>query len=388
MSRDLQQLVAAKETPRLIQVYDTALEILVNSFRAPYSLEIEDVRDLIVNKHPGVVRDAILSGQRGVMTWMHDKGLFLAKQADMALLYMVIRQHNAAPDIFMEVSSLFNRFAPSDPQDEAYVKCKFSLGPKFDPDLSGNVRGLLRKCWAEDDEWMVVRIAEYYYGMNCDTSVPASPQDVVDLINMAIEMLPRAPRTTAEMAPRFAVYLASLGRLPEHYRAVDAAIQRLNVAARSKAGRLSTSANVHKNAPDTTWPQLLALACASVLPLPADRVKKIGVLRQQLYVCHEVEDVIPPHHVRAIQTAYQGDPDVAEYTKLCLERGDAVLPIEIDVLRWLCGWQRGQDISSTSQVHAYLVNLERRCRAQGLVAQFMSALRENGLESVERIFIS
>lgn len=388
MSRDLQQLVAAKETSRMIQVYDTALDIFVNSFRAPPSLDIEELRDLILKTHPKAARDAIMSGQHGVMTWLHDKKLFLQKQSDMAVLYEVIRLHNATPNIFMEISALFNQFVPENPHEETYVKCKFSLGPKFDPDFRGNVRELLRKCWAADDDWMVVRIAEYHYGMNADSFVPAMPQDVVDMINMAAEMLPRAPRTTAEMAPRFSVYLASLASLPEYYKIVDSAIVRLNKVASEQTSRLSTKAALRQNKADTTWPVLLLHALRTRPELPSGRANKIGVLRQQLYVCHEIDGIVPKEHVRAVQSAYQDDPCVQEYIALCLDPKDAVAPIEFDVMRWLCGWQRGQDISSVSQVHAYLANLERRCRAQNAVDRFMSVLRECELESIERIFIS
>jgi hypothetical protein len=388
MSRDLQQLVSAQDATRLLAVYDTALDVFVNSFRAPPSSEIEELRVLILKKHPNVARDAILSGQHGVMTWLHDRKLFLTQQSDMSVLYEVIRVHNAAANIFMEASSLFNQFVPDDPHEEAYVKCKFSLGPKFDPDFRGSARDLLRKCWAADDDWMVVRLAEYHYGMNADSFVPALPQDVVDLIDTAAEMLPRAPRTTAAMAPRFSVYLASLVRLPGYYKMVDDAVARLNDAARKQDARLPTKAGVHQKDADTTWPQLLAHALSVRLELPRERANKIGVLRQRLYVCHEVEGVVPEEHVRAVRRLYEDDPDVQEYTALCLAREDAVAPIEFDAMRWLCGWQRGQDVSSTSQVHAYLANLERRCRAHGAVERFMTVLRECGLESVERIFIS
>ncbi len=388
MSRDLRQLVATGETARLLEVYDTALDVFVNSFGAPPSSEIEEMRDLILRKHPKVARDAIMSGQHGVMTWLHGKNLFLTQQRDMVVLYEVIRAHNATQNIFMEVSSLFNQFVPDDPHEEAYVKCKFSLGPRFDPDFRGSVRDLLRKCWAADDSWMVVRIAEYHYGMNADSCIPAMPQDVIDLINLAAEMLPRAPNTTAKMAPRFSVYLASLASMPEHYKTVDAAVKRLNDAARDQTQRKPTKAGVCQTSADTTWPRLLAHAASTRLELPRDRAEKIGVMRQQMYVCHEVEGVVPEAHVRAIQRMYEDDPDVQEYAALCLAREDAVAPVEFDAMRWLCGWQRGQDISSASQVHAYLANLERRCRAHGAIERFMTVLRENGLESVERIFIS
>lgn len=387
MSRDLRQLVDANETERLIRVYDTALDIFVGSFRAQPASDTETVRDLILKTHPNVARDAIKSGQTGVMTWLHGKKLFLVQQSDMSILYEIIRMHNATPGIFMEISALFNTFVPEDPHELSYVKCKFSLGPKFDPDFRGNANSLLRESWAADDDWMVVRMAEYHYGMNADSLVPAMPSDVVFLINVAAEMLPRAPRTTAKMVPLFSVYLASIAAMPEYYKMVTAAASRLNEAAK-EARRLPTKAGVCQPSADTTWPQLLAHVISTAPPLPADRVGKIGVLRQQLYVCHEVEGVVPAEHVRSVQKLYQNDPDVQEYAALCLAQEDAVAPIEFDVMRWLCGWQRMQDISSTSQVHAYLANLERRCRVQGHSDTFMSTLRDCGLENIECIFIS
>jgi hypothetical protein len=175
--------------------------------------------------------------------------------------------------------------------------------------------------------------------------------------------------------------------MPEYYEMVTAAISRLNDAAK-QTKRLQTKAGVHHHGADTTWPQLLAHVISTAPELPADRVAKIGVLRQCLYVCHEVENVVPAEHVRAVQQLYQNDPDVQEYTALCLAREEAVAPVEFDAMRWLCGWQRTQDVSSASQVHAYLVNLERRCRAQGRSDTFMSILRDCGLENVECIFIS
>lgn len=430
MNRDCRELARDPAyLDRVLQSRDDARHLFLCTF-PDSSAEFDPARVRVLDAHPDLVGELVRAGVPGVLAWLYAAGRFLSDDrlpGDLEMLYVALVRSEAEPDVHQEAASVFMHLGapPPDPEaapddegffdlpdpspilerirgTDAYVKCMLAIAPLFPESMKhADVWAFLERVWGADDHWLATRIMQHYVGLGMTTPPPAL--NVVALVDMAIRYLVTAPRCAIVLARFLELYQFDAADIPESYSLVTDAVARLNEAAaalddeevedaQEERRKLRTRApaepgfHAHKREVfsrslhdfEAEWRAHLAEILRRRPSIPDDAAGAVRVLRVEYHVCHECMDMLPRDYLVRVEGLCAPSAPARQYFRLATRRKNKVHPIEFIALDYLCRWDEDADHSTLPDVSLYILNLERRCRAQGRLDEFLEVLERHG----------
>ena len=399
---------------------------------------VDRARASVLDAHPDLIGEVVRSMVPGAIAWLFDHGRFLAEdrlEADFEMLYVALVRSEAVPEVHHEAASVFMRFGapPPDPAAapdaegfydlpdtsrllerakgiDAYIKCMLAIAPYVPDDMShADVWNLMTRLWGADDVWLVTRLMQHYYGVGMNA--PAAFEDVMNMIALAERYLVTAPKCAIALARQLELFQFELADFPALDKAFREAVGRLNRAAaeldapeqeqdeprynlRKRPLRTRGAAEPGFHADKRAlfseagadfaaeWRAHLEETLRRAPTVPRDAAGAVRVLRVEYHVCHECMDLLPASYLQQVESLCAVSRPGRQYLKLCRGKYAHVHPIEFAALDYLLAREEDADHSTGPDVRLYVLDLERRCRAEGRLDEFRGVAARHG-RSVE-----